>query len=50
MCLQKLKYFVSLIIIVTLSGCGLKGSLYETPTKPKNEQPNQVQPVEKQEK
>ncbi len=31
MCLQKLKYFVSLIIIVTLSGCGLKGSLYKHP-------------------
>ena len=50
MCKQKLKYLFSLIIIVTLTGCGLKGTLYETPTEPKNEQQNQVQPVKKQEK
>ncbi|MGJ8691778.1 MAG: LptM family lipoprotein [Thalassotalea sp.] len=50
MCAQKLKYFVSLLVIVTLTGCGLKGSLYETPTKPINGQTSQAQTVEKQEK
>ena len=49
MCAQKLKYFVSLLVIVTLTGCGLKGSLYETPDKAINEQTNQVKTVEKQE-
>jgi len=45
-----MKYFLSLIVIVTLTGCGLKGSLYETPTQPQNEPTNPVNTLEKQEK
>ena len=50
MCAEKLKIFVSCIAILTLSGCGLKGPLYETPTKPENKQNTEVQSQVKQEK
>lgn len=45
-----MKYFLSLIVIVTLTGCGLKGSLYETPAQPQNEPTNPVETVKIQEK
>ena len=45
-----MKYFLSLIVIVTLTGCGLKGSLYETPTQSQNEPTNPDKTVKIQEK